>query len=76
VKVARKSNRVAGHSLRHEGRVGADPYRPTNGEGKCRCECGAWSPTLPSTAKRQQWHRDHKDDIRAGGSGAVWQDLT
>jgi hypothetical protein len=31
--------------------------------GRTRCECGEWSPELPSTAARQRWHRDHKNDV-------------
>jgi hypothetical protein len=29
-----------------------------------QCECGATSPGLLSTFGREQWHRDHKLEIR------------
>ncbi len=32
------------------------------------CECGAQSPELPSTAARQRWHAEHKEQIRNGGA--------
>lgn len=33
-------------------------------EGRALCECGEWSPELPSTAARKRWHREHKDEVR------------
>jgi hypothetical protein len=63
---------VRGHALQHEGQAcvpSDDPwggYRLTyRSEGVAYCQCGAVSPTLPSTAARQRWHRDHKADVRA-----------
>jgi hypothetical protein len=60
-------NRLAGHELWWEGRVDVG-YGYRNGLGRAHCSCGAWSPELPSTAKRKQWHREHKDAIRAAVS--------
>lgn len=60
-------NRLAGHTLPQEGRV----YGPTGIRktlGKARCSCGAESPTLSSNKGRQDWHRQHKDEIRRGRS--------
>lgn len=54
--------------LRTTARVsGSTHYRLTHqSEGTAYCECGAVSPTLPSTAARQRWHRDvHKPAVRA-----------
>jgi hypothetical protein len=56
--------RLAGHGLRHGGRV-MDTYgRYHNGQGKGRCECGWESEPLPTTAARQRAHREHKEAIR------------
>jgi hypothetical protein len=67
-------NRLAGHGLRHEGKT-RDVFGSwaSNAAGPGRCSCGMWSPNLPNTAKRKQWHRDHKADLRAGGDGRVWE---
>jgi hypothetical protein len=66
------SNRLAGHELWSEGKPieGRNRYASPR-EGRGECSCGALSPTLPSNAKRKQWHRDHKADIRAAGVGKV-----
>src|SRR5256885_2683866 len=29
--------------------------------GKALCECGEWSPELPSTVARKRWHANHKE---------------
>ena len=73
-----KRTALRGHALQHEG--GAmevwDPrsYSPEiNGQkvgptyepiGKALCQCGEWSPVLPSTAARKRWHTDHKAAVR------------
>jgi hypothetical protein len=69
---------VRGHALQFEGQAlvpyddpepppWAPVYRLTHrSEGVAYCECGAVSPTLPSTAARQRWHREvHKPEVRA-----------
>jgi len=61
-----KPTRLPGHELRHEGRLyGGYSVGYINGPGKTRCSCGEKSPELPSTRARKQWHRDHKNDVRA-----------
>lgn len=68
-----KANRLAGHELPNEGRVRV-AGRYGNGPGRARCACGEKSPALPNTAQRKQWHRDHKDSVRAAanlGHGGV-----
>lgn len=75
------STRVAGHGLQAEGRsvephgsMYLYPYRTWHATwrltdkkvGKALCECGEWSPELPSTAARQRWHREvHKPGVKA-----------
>ncbi len=62
-----RNTRLSGHDLRFEGR-GVDPVTRVlhNGAGHARCECGQWSPVLPTTAARKRWHRDeHKPAMRA-----------
>lgn len=54
---------VRGHALRYEGRVLSTGGWVKSGPGPGRCECGAISPELPSTAARQRWHRDHKQAV-------------
>ena len=68
-------NRLPGHTLPCEGRVqlGGRLIGDGSGEGRAACSCGQESPLLPNTRTRQQWHRDHKDDLRQGGDGNVWQ---
>ena len=61
---------LKGHSLRFEGQAlygGPNMGCPTgkNGRGQGRCSCGEWSPVLGSSYQRKQWHRQHKDEIRA-----------
>lgn len=58
-----KANRLSGHELRNEGRIGG--YGMSNGSGPTKCSCGQKSPVLPSTGARKKWHREHKDQIRA-----------
>ena len=60
-----RSNVLVGHMLKREGRV----FNPTNsygsnGSGSTACSCGQWSGVLPSTRARQQWHREHKAEVR------------
>lgn len=66
---------LRGHALRNEGR----PFvheRNLRGEyvlqrvfggsfGRAACECGAASPLYYTTAARKQWHREHKETVRA-----------
>jgi hypothetical protein len=75
-----KASRLAGHGLPYEGRA-LDEHRPIGRGlwgshrpgfwssslpvGRTRCECGEWSPVLPTTAARKRWHREHKDEIRS-----------
>ena len=68
-----KSNRLAGHELPNEGRIRDAAGWLSNGPGRARCSCGMRSPKLSNTSKRKTWHRDHKDDLRAGGNGLVWE---
>lgn len=72
----RMSTRLVGHGLRYEGsafeREGLRA-RDFSGPGMALCECGTYSPLIKNRAQRQQWHKDHKDDIRAGGDGVVWE---
>jgi hypothetical protein len=67
--MSQRGRTVRGHALQLEGQAaepaGTGPfgryYRLTH-----RSECGAASPTLPSTAARQRWHREvHKPEVRA-----------
>jgi hypothetical protein len=67
------NNRLPGHELMWEGKLNPNFHRHAyewNGPGKTRCSCGHPSPHLPSTAARKRWHREHKDEIRAGRTGA------
>jgi hypothetical protein len=68
-------NRLAGHGLKYEGRVGmGGRLLPNpNGYGRGGCSCGMDSPLLKNTSRRKAWHRDHKADIRSGGTGRVWE---
>jgi len=61
------SNRLSGHTLPLEGRVqlAGRLIGDGNGEGRAVCSCTDYSPLLPSTRARQQWHREHKDQIRS-----------
>lgn len=34
--------------------------------GSVICECGAYSPSLPSEIDRTNWHRRHLDDVISG----------
>jgi hypothetical protein len=67
-----KNNILPGHSLPNEGRIVDGPYL-SSGIGVSVCTCGTPSPLLPNAAQRKVWHRDHKDDVRAGGDGIVWE---
>jgi hypothetical protein len=69
-------SRLAGHGLRYEGNAYEGPQRLSSnlsGPGMALCECGQYSPVIKNRAQRQAWHRDHKDDIRQGGNGVVWE---
>lgn len=68
------STRLRGHELAWEGsphtaeglRIDSGWRRKGPGYGKC--SCGALSPSeMPSTSKRQAWHRAHKLSVLADG---------
>lgn len=56
-------NRLAGHTLKHEGKVYG--YNRPVKHGRALCSCGADSPALDSDAARKRWHREHKANVRA-----------
>jgi hypothetical protein len=66
---------IRGHALQYGGQaaesLAGGYYRLIQqSEGVAYCECGAVSPTLPSTAARQRWHREvHKPEVRARQDG-------
>ena len=64
------ANVLKGHGLFAEGRVLAG-YGWGSGPGRGKCSCGALSETLPSTAARQRWHKEHKAEVRAAQVRAV-----
>jgi len=53
---------VVVHELLNAGCAVMGPVnrRLTNGRGVGVCECGAYSPLLPTTGDRVAWHRSHK----------------
>lgn len=59
-----RSNRLAGHTLPHEGRLGPTSEWGSNCAGATACSCGEKSPFLESTRARRDWHRTHKDQVR------------
>lgn len=75
---------IRGHALLFEGQAltphdgDAVPWEPTyrlthKSEGTAYCECGEHSGVLPSTAARQRWHAQHKDEVRpAPDTGLLW----
>jgi hypothetical protein len=63
--------RVKGHRLHvggqcayHEEELRA--AHRTRTAGSAVCECGAYSPVLPSAIDRAQWHREHVMDVISG----------
>lgn len=59
---------LKGHALLYEGAAYDDrgkPMRYDTGIGRAKCECGEMSDQLPSRNQRKDWHRAHKDAIRA-----------
>lgn len=69
----RAVTRVTGHGLVAEGAPHDDAGRrisgiraATSGPGRGRCQCGALSDTLESTAARRSWHREHKMGVCGG----------
>lgn len=59
---------LKGHGLLFEGKAyqeNGSPFSWSEKVGCGKCSCGALSPVLPSKRKRQQWHRQHKDEVRA-----------
>jgi hypothetical protein len=59
-----RANRLAGHELPNEGRLYENGIYPVR-QGVATCSCGEKSDPLPSANARQQWHRDHKNDVRS-----------
>lgn len=63
------SNRLRGHALVMEG-VAHTPdgtrkfWYTVGGTGCAKCQCGAVSPEYSGLRQRQQWHRQHKEEIR------------
>lgn len=77
---------LPGHTLVAEGaphdNLGNRLEGGLTGVGRAKCTCGGLSEMLNSTRARQQWHRDHKnqirgdrvlDEIREAGGFAEWQ---
>lgn len=71
-----KNPALPGHALAHGG-VPVDEHgqtlerangwhRSTAGPGRAMCQCGLISPELSGPTRRSNWHRQHKDTIRAG----------
>ena len=65
-------SRLSGHELQYEGAPYDAKGRPVNtlyggsaGDGRAKCSCRALSPVLSSANKRKQWHREHKETMRA-----------
>lgn len=64
-------SKMTGHALQR----GGWPYVIEDGkwvessdfDGHARCECGEWSPRLPSDRQRKKWHKAHKDALYAEG---------
>lgn len=84
-----RGNRLAGHTLYREGwpcddaGEPVDSFRARAGVGRAKCSCGELSMSLDSQRQRQQWHRDHKNqirgdrvlaEIRAAGSVEAWRE--
>lgn len=64
----RANTRLSGHTLIAEGRpftAEGQLYGAQWRNGHAKCSCGALSEALPSQGKRQKWHREHKESIRA-----------
>ncbi|MEU4779246.1 hypothetical protein [Micromonospora sp. NPDC023633] len=63
-----KSNRLAGHTLRNEGRV-YDLRGQRACCGPAFCSCGAQSDDVMHTVSaRQRWHREHKAAVKAASA--------
>ncbi len=57
--------RINGHGLQREGRAHDHHGRYTGTKvGYGLCACGARSGRLLSTAARQRWHVEHKEDVQ------------
>jgi hypothetical protein len=61
--------RVVGHGMPFEGRglswsAAGNCFVVDAGSTQTRCECGEWSPPLPSVYARRKWHRAHKAGLR------------
>jgi hypothetical protein len=69
--MSHKYTEVQGHGLANEGApfdengVRASAHHSSvAGRGRAKCACGELSEVLSSSTKRQQWHREHKDEVR------------
>ncbi len=59
--------RVKGHRRRVGGAYAYHEKKTRGGvAGSMVCECGAYSPVLPSEYDRDEWHRRHIADVIAG----------
>lgn len=63
--------RVRGHHLHRGGQYAyhekeARPTHCVQLAGSAVCECGAYSPNLPSAIDRAAWHRQHVIDVISG----------
>lgn len=64
--------RLVGHGIRHEGKTTNDRGEwVSNDIGQGMCACGMTSPMLRDSKQRKRWHREHKLNILAGGTGHV-----
>jgi hypothetical protein len=58
--------RIKGHRL-HPGPLAyAERGKSVYVAGAAVCQCGSYSPTLPSNAARMEWHRRHLADVIEG----------
>lgn len=74
------TTRLAGHAMSWEGQAldstGRFADRNSRSAGRTRCECGQWSPELPSNGARKRWHREHKTAVRTGLAESDMTDRT
>jgi hypothetical protein len=58
--------RVKGHRLHPGPFAYAQRGKVAYVAGTAVCQCGLYSPHLPSSVARMQWHREHLADVLAG----------
>lgn len=63
--------RIKGHRLHVGGQYACHEREARQGHrtrmpGAAICECGAYSPALPSVIDRANWHRQHIADVISG----------